>query len=191
MAIVKTMSTYGLKNPLAKSTKQQALSMSVFSRSGQILKKTLKTSQKKQDPELDDLDQHSYVILFANAYGKSCIIFLIRFHLYADRSKNEHLTGVETKYVNQILDCSPKGSLTLTFLLATTWSGMDLRWTDFKAGKPWGKVPRKGDAVVVMLMVAIAAVCPLLFPYDFYTTTAVLWQFSHALGLPLLAGRRV
>lgn len=61
------MSTYGFKNLLAKSTKQQALSMSVFSRSLQILKKTLKTSQKKQESELDDLDQHSYVILFPNA----------------------------------------------------------------------------------------------------------------------------
>jgi hypothetical protein len=101
------------------------------------------------------------------------------------------LPEASTPLRNLTPPAGPKGSLTLTFLLATTWSGMDLRRTDFKAGKPWGKVPRKGDAVVVMLMVAIAAVCPLLFPSDFYTATAVVWQFSHALRLPLLAGRRV
>jgi len=40
------MSTYGLKNLSAKSTKHQVLSMSVFSRCGQILKKTLDKSEE-------------------------------------------------------------------------------------------------------------------------------------------------
>lgn len=96
----------------------------------------------------DELDLPPPSKLFATAWRKVSSIFtssLIRFQTFAAKRtlrRRRH-------------DCpySPKGSLTLTFLLATTWSGVHLR-EDLKAGNPWGIVPTKGDAV--MLMVAMA-----------------------------------
>lgn len=105
--------------------------------------------QRQVRRKYDELDLPPPSNLFATGWRKVSSIFtrsLIRFRTFAAKRTLRRRRRHDCPY-------SPKGSLTLTFLLATTWSGVHLR-EDLKAGNPWGIVPTKGDAV--MLIVAMA-----------------------------------